>query len=102
MEPLREKYAAIAPPELLAGLAGPDDAAVFQIDDEKALILTTDFFPPVVDDPYLYGAVAAANALSDVYAMGGDALLAINLVGWPDNADESTLGSVLRGGADKV
>ncbi len=102
LEPLREKYSAMAPPELLAGLAGPDDAAVFQIDEEKALIMTTDFFPPLLDDPYLYGAVAAANALSDVYAMGGDALLAINLVGWPDNADTSILESVLRGGADKV
>ena len=102
LEPLREKYAAIAPPELLAGLAGPDDAAVFQIDDERAVIMTADFFPPVLDDPYLYGAVGAANALSDVYAMGGDALLAINLVAWPDNADETMLESVLRGGADKV
>ena len=86
----------------MAGLAGPDDAAVFQLDVDRALILTTDFFPPIVDDPYLYGAVAAANALADVYAMGGEALLAINVVGWPNDVESGMLASVLRGGADKV
>ena len=99
---MRGEYSRLAPPELLAGLAGPDDAAVFQIDVDRALIMTTDFFPPIVDDPYLYGAVSAANALSDVYAMGGEALLAINLVGWPNDLDVGVLASVLRGGADKV
>ena len=64
--------------------------------------MTADFFPPIVDDPYLFGAVAAANALSDVYAMGGEAMLAINLVGWPSEVDASVLVSVLGGGAEKV
>lgn len=88
--------------ELLSGLAGPDDGAVIKLDEDRALIMTTDFFPPVVDDPYEYGAIAAANALSDVYAMGGEPLLAINLVGWPDDLDTSVLGEIMRGGADKV
>jgi len=91
-----------ATPNLLAGLADMDDAAVYQLDEERALIMTTDFFPPILDDPYLYGSVAAANALSDVYAMGGEPLLAINLVGWPEDVDIGVLGTVLRGGADKV
>jgi selenide,water dikinase len=102
LEPLRAQYARQAPSELLTGLAWPDDAAVYQLDPERALIMTTDFFPPILDDPYVYGAVAAANARSDVYAMGGEALMAINLVGWPSGLDGGLLESVLRGGADKV
>lgn len=87
---------------MLAGLSAMDDAAVYKLDNERALIMTADFFPPIVDDPYLYGAVAAANALSDVYAMGGEPLMAINLVGWPADVDAETLALVLKGGADKV
>lgn len=89
-------------PELLVGLGEPDDAAVYKMDDERALISTTDFFPPVVDDPYHFGAIAAANAMSDVYAMGGDVLFAINLAAWPNDLDPAHLSEVLRGGADKV
>lgn len=79
-----------------------DDAAVYQINENQAIVSTTDFFPPVVDDPYDFGAIAAANALSDVYAMGGRPLLAINLVAWPDDLGSDILQQVLRGGADKV
>ncbi len=84
------------------GLAAPDDAAVFRLNDRQAVISTVDFFPPVVDDPYSFGAIAAANALSDVYAMGGEALFAVNLAAFPENLDVSILSEILRGGADKV
>ena len=78
-----------APPELLVGLHTVDDAAVYRVNDSQAVISTADFFPPVVDDPYAFGSIAAANALSDVYAMGGQPLMAINLVAWPDILDEA-------------
>ncbi len=87
---------------MLAGLGQPDDAAVYQLDENRALISTTDFFPPVVDDPYDFGAIAAANALSDVYAMGGKPLLAINLAAFPDGHDMALLSEILRGGAEKA
>lgn len=87
---------------MLVGLSQPDDAAVYQIDSQRALISTTDFFPPVVDTPYEFGAIAAANALSDVYAMGGRPLIAINLAAWPEGLDMSLLTEILRGGAEKV
>ncbi len=89
-------------PQLLRGLDVPDDAAVWRLDDERALILTSDFFPPVVDDPVSYGRIAAANALSDVYAMGGTPLFAINLAAFPDDLDPTIVADVLRGGAEKV
>lgn len=87
--------------DLLVGLADGDDAAVLRIDSERALILTTDFFTPIVDSPYEWGQVAAANALSDVYAMGGQPVMALNLTAWPaDKLPLSLLAEVLRGGAD--
>jgi selenide,water dikinase len=86
----------------MVGLAAADDAAVYRLNDRQAVIATTDFFPPVVDDPYDFGAIAAANALSDVYAMGGEVLFAINLVAFPENLDKAILREILRGGADKV
>jgi selenide,water dikinase len=89
-------------PHLLVGLAAADDAAVYRLNDRQAIISTTDFFPPVVDDPYDFGAIAAANALSDIYAMGGEVLFAINLVAFPENLDKAILRDILRGGADKV
>lgn len=90
-------------PQLLVGLGSPDDSAVYKINDQQAIISTTDFFPPVVDDPYAFGAIAAANALSDVYAMGGTPLMAINLVAYPDGLIEiPMLTEILRGGAEKV
>jgi len=84
------------------GLAGPDDAAVWRISDDVAVVQTLDFFPPVVDDPYVFGAVAAANAMSDVYAMGGEVVLALNIVAFPEDLPPSMLVEILRGGADKV
>src|SRR6266436_7768759 len=91
-----------APPELLVGLQAIDDAAVYRVNDQQAVISTADFFPPVVDDPYAFGAIAAANAMSDVYAMGGQVLMAINLVAWPDDLEPAILSEILRGGADTV
>jgi selenide, water dikinase len=86
--------------DLLIGAAEGDDAAVLRLDDERALVLTTDFFTPIVDDPQDWGRIAAANALSDVYAMGGRPLFAVNLAAWPgDGLDIALLGQVLRGGA---
>jgi len=89
-------------PALLVGLDAPDDAAVYQLNTEQAIISTMDFFPPVVDDPYAFGAIAAANALSDVYAMGGTPILAMNLAAFPDSLDIAILSDILRGGAEKV
>jgi selenide,water dikinase len=89
-------------PNVLVGSATADDAALYRIDDERALVLTTDFFTPIVDDPYEFGAIAAANALSDVYAMGGRPIAALNLVGFPDELDVAILGEILRGGAEKA
>jgi len=86
---------------VLIGNATADDAAVYRLDDERALVLTTDFFTPIVDDPYTFGQIAAANALSDVYAMGGRPLTALNLVGLPDALPVEALGEILRGGAEK-
>jgi selenide,water dikinase len=86
--------------ELLVGAAEGDDAAVLRLDDERALVLTTDFFTPIVDDPGDWGRIAAANALSDVYAMGGRPVLALNLTAWPGaTLPLSILADVLRGGA---
>ena len=79
-----------------------DDAAVYRISDELAVVHTLDFFPPVVDDPYDYGAVAAANAMSDVYAMGGEVLLALNICGFPQDLPPEVVAEILRGGAEKV
>jgi selenide, water dikinase len=88
-------------PDLLVGTDTYDDAGVFRISDDVALVQTTDFFPPLVDDPFAFGRIAAANALSDIYAMGGVPLTALNLVGWPDQQlPYEVLADILRGGAD--
>jgi selenide,water dikinase len=89
-------------PRLLAGTAGYEDAGVFQLDEGRAIVQTVDFFPPIVDDPRWFGRIAAANALSDVFAMGGECLTALNLVGWPDELPVDLLGEVMAGGQDKV
>lgn len=89
-------------PQLLVGLDTSDDAAVYRLNHDQALILTVDFFTPMVDEPYLFGQIAAANALSDVYAMGGKPFLALNIVCFPDCLSPSILGEILRGGSDKV
>ncbi len=89
-------------PNLLVGVDTADDAAVYQLTEDTALVQTVDFFPPVVDDPYSFGAIAAANAFSDVYAMGGRPLLALNVVGFPVELPKDILGQVLQGGAAKA
>lgn len=89
-------------PNLLVGVDTADDAAVYRLNDETALVQTVDFFPPVVDDAFSFGAIAAANAFSDVYAMGGRPLLALNIVGFPVDLPKEILGRVLQGGATKA
>ena len=100
--PIRATFQAGNYPDLLVGLTAADDAAVYQINATQAVVSTVDFFPPIVDDPYDFGAIAAANALSDVYAMGGEVLFAVNLVAFPDSLDRGILAEILRGGAEKV
>lgn len=89
-------------PNLLVGYDSRDDAAVYRVTENLALVQTVDFFPPMVDDPYTFGQIAAANALSDMYAMGGEVKTALNLVCFPENMDLNVLGEILRGGAEKV
>lgn len=86
----------------MIGLREPDDAAVWRLDDEKAIVVTTDFFTPVVDDAYDYGSIAAANSMSDVYAMGGKPFLALNVAALPDNLPEEISAEIIRGGAEKA
>ncbi len=89
-------------PNLLVGFDGNDDAAVYRINEHQAIVSTLDFFPPMVEDPYLFGQVAAANALSDIYAMGGRVLSALNIVCFPEQMDMNILGRILQGGNEKV
>jgi selenide,water dikinase len=102
LRPLQETFNPGDFPDLLVGLSSPDDAAVYRLNDEQAIISTTDFFPPVVDEPYAYGAIAAANALSDIYAMGGRVLFALNIAAFPEKLDQDILAEIMRGGAEKV
>lgn len=88
--------------KLIVGLETSDDAAVYKVSDDKAIILTLDFFTPVVDDPYTFGKIAAANSLSDIYAMGGEPTVAMNIVCFPQCEDMAILREILRGGSDKV
>ena len=99
---LGSKFPAHEHPELLVGLNKADDAAVYKLNDEQALVQTLDFFAPVVDDPYQYGAISAANALNDVYAMGGDVLFALNIAAFPEEMAIEIVAEILEGGADKV
>ena len=89
-------------PNLLVGLSTGDDAAVYRLTDDLAIIQTVDFFPPIVDDPFAFGEIAMANALSDVYAMGGSPLLGLNIVGFPIEHSKETLGEILKGSASKA
>jgi len=99
-EILKGTSALPVPPQLLVGIATADDAAVYQLNDEQAIIATTDFFMPIVDDPFDFGRIAATNAISDVYAMGGKPILALALVAMPINVlSPATIGRVLEGGA---
>lgn len=87
---------------LIVGIETSDDAAIYKVTDDIAMIQTVDFFTPIVDDPYMFGQIAAANSLSDVYAMGGEPKVALNIVGFPNCLDPAILGEILAGGADKV
>ncbi len=102
LRPLSDKFQTKDFPALLVGLGAPDDAAVYRINDTTAIIQTMDFFPPVVDDAYTFGAITAANAMSDVYAMGGEVLLALNIAAWREELPLELLTDIFRGAADKV
>jgi selenide,water dikinase len=92
----------ITHPNLLVGTKTGDDAAVYRLNDETALVFSVDFFPPIIDDPFTFGSIAAANSFSDIYAMGGKPLLALNIVGFPVDLPNDILGDVLRGGYAKA
>src|SRR6476661_3382024 len=92
----------ITDPNVLVGSATADDAAIYKLSDDLALVFTTDFFTPIVDRPYDFGAIAAANALSDVYAMRGEPLMALNLVGFPEQLPVEILQQILSGASDKA
>lgn len=100
--PVQGLFDPVSSPDLLVGLGQPDDAAVWRLDDDRALVITTDFFTPVVDDPYDFGAIAAANALSDVYAMGGKPFLALNIAALPNDLPTEIGAAIFRGGAEKA
>src|SRR5215471_13114226 len=90
-------------PGVLVGYEHSDDAGVFQLTTDIAVVQTVDFFPPIVDDPYVYGQIAAVNALSDIYAMGGEPKTALSIVGFPNkDADIAILGEIMRGGLHKL
>lgn len=102
LRPVKDTFHSADYPDLLVGLDSPDDAAVWRLDDQRALVITTDFFTPVVDDPYDYGAIAAANSLSDVYAMGGQPFLALNIAALPPSLPNQILAEIMRGMAEKA
>ncbi len=102
LRPLREIFRPSDYPDLLVGLEVADDAAVYRVTDDLAIIQTLDFFTPVVDDPFAYGAIAAANAMSDIYAMGGQVVLALNIAAFPPDLPTEVASEILRGGGSKV
>ena len=102
LQPITKIYREANIPNLLIGLETPDDAAVWRMEDGRVLVMTTDFFTPVVDDPYDYGAIAAANSLSDVYAMGADPVLALTIAALPPGLDPAISSEIMRGLAEKT
>ncbi len=102
LSPLAGLFNSEQHPNLLVGLGVADDAAIFRINATTAVVATLDFFAPVVDDAHTYGAIAAANAMSDVYAMGGEVVLALNIAAFPEDLPVETQTAILRGGAEKV
>ena len=102
LEELLAGFLTAAPENLLVGLSPADDAAVYRLDDERALVFTTDFFPPLVDDPSLFGAIAAANALNDVFAMGGRPLVALSIAAFPEELAVETVRAIFDAAAAKV
>src|SRR5215207_341993 len=102
---LEELLRGFVPPEaenLLVGLAPSDDAAVYKLDDERAIVFTLDFFPPLVDDPAEFGRIAATNALNDVFAMGGVPLLALSIAEFPESIPNETIAAIFAAAADQV
>lgn len=102
MRPLGSLFNAQDYPDLLVGIDSPDDAAVWKIDETRSIVVTTDFFTPVVDEPYDYGAIAAANSLSDIYAMGADPILALNIAAFPPQLPTDFLSQIIQGAAEKA
>lgn len=102
LRPLKDVFATQQYPDLLVGLDQPDDAVIWRLSDDRALVITTDFFTPVVDDAYDYGAIAAANSLSDIYAMGGEPFLALNVAALPPQLPHELLAEIIRGAAEKA
>ncbi len=102
LQPLQNIFHAQDYPDLIAGLDHPDDAAVWKVSENRSLVVTTDFFTPVVDDPYDYGAIAAANSLSDIYAMGGEPFLALNIAAFPPGLPHEIAARILQAGAEKA
>jgi selenide,water dikinase len=102
LEELLQGFVPVEAENLLVGLAPADDAAVYKLDDERALVFTLDFFPPLVDDPAAFGRIAATNALNDVFAMGGTPLLALSIAAFPEELPTSVLGEVFAAAADQV
>lgn len=102
LQPVQQSFPSLNYANVLVGLDQPDDAAVIRLNDEQALVQTVDFFSPVVDDPYYYGAIAAANAISDIYAMGGTPLFALNILALPEDLPAEIVREIMRGGADKA
>ncbi len=102
LSPLNGLFAETDHPNLLVGLGVADDAAVYRIDSKTAVVATLDFFAPIVDDPYTFGAIAAANAMSDVYAMGGEVVMALNIAAFPEDLPNEVQRNILRGGFEKV
>jgi selenide,water dikinase len=102
LRPLKSVLKNNGHPNLIVGLDAADDAAVYKLNDDQAIINTLDFFTPVVDDPYDFGAIAAANSMSDVYAMGGQVIYALNIGAFPGSMEPSIISKILQGGAEKV
>jgi len=102
LRPVKDIFDPASYPDLLVGLAEPDDAAVWRLSEDRGIVVTTDFFTPVVDTPFEYGAIAAANSLSDVYAMGGQPFLALNIAALPEDLPAEMSSEILRGGAEKA
>ena len=102
LRPIKDVFSAASYPDLLIGLREPDDAAVWRLDEDRAIVATTDFFTPVVDNAYDYGSIAAANSMSDVYAMGGQPFLALNVAALPDDLPNEISSEIIRGGAEKA
>jgi len=102
LRPLGSIFKAQDYPDLLVGIDPPDDAAVWRIDETRSIVVTTDFFTPVVDEPYDYGAISAANSLSDIYAMGADPFLALNIAAFPPELPADFLSQIIQGAAEKA